>query len=67
MVSNRPTDSSFPLVLQGDIAYLLADINVANENEIKEIYEAISGVSLSLSITLVLYFKLIFILLDSLV
>ncbi|GAA5988424.1 hypothetical protein JCM5350_005307 [Sporobolomyces pararoseus] len=28
---------------KGDIAYLLADINVANENEIKEIYEAISG------------------------
>ncbi|GAA6061056.1 hypothetical protein JCM10212_000099 [Sporobolomyces blumeae] len=28
---------------KGDIAYLLADINVANENEIKEIYEAISS------------------------
>lgn len=31
---------------QGDIAYLLADIGGVDEAEIKEIYEAISSVSL---------------------
>lgn len=31
--------------MQGDIAYLLADITNVDEKEIKDIYEAIAGVS----------------------